>query len=164
MTVAGCRLLVEDRRHLGQDRVARRMAVGVVEEAKVVHVDERQAELLFGRQRFVQEARQVLDHGAMVEHPRERIPPGRFHQCAGLALQAAVGGSEDEVEEDRQHGGRHERDQQHLLARLRALRQDRGRVAIHLEDGLGRAVHGDRQIFLEQEREAEARQVRLGVG
>ena len=155
----GGELLAQDRGHLAEHGVTGRMAVRLVEQAQVVDVNQRERQAALLRGRLVQLAGQLLHHGAVVEHAGQRVAARGLHELARLAPEARVRGTKDEVEEDRQHAGRGQREQQHLVARGRGLRHDRRGVAVDLEDGADLAADLDRQVLLEEHRDAKLHQV-----
>ena len=88
---------------LQQDRVARRMAMGIVEQPEVVDIDQRQADHARARlARALELGAQHVDDRAVVEQAGQGVLVGRLQQQVGLPIETAGGGAEDQVEQPRQ--------------------------------------------------------------
>ena len=90
---------------------------------------------------------QRLDQAAVVHGPGERVTPPGFEQQRGTPADAALGGAEDEEEQDRGEGGRTQRDDDDLASHVVELAEDRGRVAPDPDDRDDLLVDLEREVL-----------------
>ena len=136
--------------HLEEGRVAGRVAVGVVDEPEVVDVDDGDTRPAPGPSAVGLElVGQLDDDRAVVEQPGQGVAPLGLEQGPRLALEAPVGGPEDEVQEHRQDRGREAGDADDPVAGRVGRVEDRRRVAVDLEDRADVAIGRDREVLLE---------------
>ena len=147
----------------GQDRlVARRMAVGVVEQAEVVDVEQGDRDRLPGRPSRLDGRGEGRHEAAVVRRIGQRIAPGRLDQLVGLAADPGLGGPEDEEQDERRHEPGGQRDHDHVLPHRAETRGDRLAVAPDADHGQDAVAVLERQVLAQERFRRQGRAERLG--
>ncbi len=145
--------------------IAGLVAVGIVDQPEVVDVDQGDSDRAIGAPGLLEQVGQPGDRSAMVEQTGQRVAPAGIDKGPGLAGQPALGGLEDEVQQEAQEERRGDHHEGDLAGRVGHRVQDRLGVPVDLEDARNGAVGtGDRNVLLEQlavGRKAGGRRVRV---
>ena len=147
----------KDAAQLEERGVARGIPVGIVEESEVVDVNEAHLDRASRGASGLDAVGECDDDRAMVKRPGERVATRRLDKGDGLAPQTAMGGSEDQVQDER-HDQRGRKGEEHDLLPRRPDSTEHGlRVARDRKDGADDAAGSDRKRFREDLGRAEPR-------